>query len=358
MTDLIYGNKTRRKLAELLRMPEHSDRFGDLCDSLEWEGILRDWEQGGTTDEDIRNDAKRVLSIFDIRDGRSPSSGRRHERRVLQDIPVEPSGREIEITEALRIYFATHAAQRPLVQRFRREYLPDGLLRQDDEILDFLSIHEGIRMTTVEGYLAYPETKRADMVPLLLNSNPPRRDTCGVHTHEELAHFRALEEQRQEEEIEWDWESYTWPPPGDLFQTLAKFLFRMYPWASIEDAEVFLITGRPPRLAEPLRATHDDANATYSITFSPWISEETVVQAYRAIQSSFHRPPGDKTVQVLKFVSQQADDEGNLPTWAELHDRWNAANPKQKDRFDDRSALYKAYRRAVEALVPPYLPLT
>ena len=76
-------------------MPEHSDRFGDLCDSLEWEGILRDWEQGGTTDEDIRNDAKRVLGIFDIRDGRSPSSGRRHERRVLQDIPVEPSGREI-----------------------------------------------------------------------------------------------------------------------------------------------------------------------------------------------------------------------------------------------------------------------
>jgi hypothetical protein len=120
------------------------------------------------------------------------------------------------------------------------------------------------------------------------------------------------------------------------------------PWACQEDAEVFLITGRPPRLVEPLRATQDDANAAYSITFSLWISEETVVRAYRNLQSLHLRPPRDKTLRVLHFVSEQVD-EGALPSWATLYDRWNAANPD--DKFADRSALYKAYRRAVGALV-------
>ena len=122
--------------------------------------------------------------------------------------------------------------------------------------------------------------------------------------------------------------------------------------------QVFLISGRPPRLAEPLRATQDDANAAYSITFSPWISEETVVRAYRNIKSLHRRQPGDKTLRVFHFVSEQADDEGVLPTWGALHERWKVANPDPDERFSNRSALYKAYRRAVEALVPPSLPLT
>ena len=319
------------------------------------DGLVDDWERGASDDEDICDDAKRVLRHFDINEGRSPSFGRKQEKRVLQDIPVEPAERERDMTDALRAYFAAHASQRRLVKRFRREYFPDGLLSQDDEISEFLWTHVGWDLTP-EDYPVYPEGKPADTVPLLLDSKPLQRDTCGVHTPKELAHFRTLEEQRQEEIMEWDWESYKWPPPGDLFETLAKWLLDKYPWASKEDAEVFLITGRPPRLVEPLRAAQDDANAAYSITFSPWISEETVVQAYRAIQSSFQRPPRDKTVQVLKFVSEQADDEGILPSWAELYDLWNAANPNH--RFVDRSALYKAYRRAVEALVPPYLPLT
>ena len=76
------------------------------------------------------------------------------------------------------------------------------------------------------------------------------------------------------------------------------------------------------------------------------------MRAYRAIRVT---PPGDKTVRVLRFVSGQANDDGVLPTWDTLCDRWNAANPHEK--FKDRSALRKAHRRAVEALVPP-LPVT
>jgi len=116
---------------------------------------------------------------------------------------------------------------------------------------------------------------------------------------------------------------------------------------------VFLISGRPPRLAEPLSATLQEENATYSITFLPWVSEETISRAYHLIRSWHGRLPGDKTIRVLRFVVQQTDEEGYPPTWSTLLSRWNVANPD--DRFTDRSALRKAHRRAVEALVPPYL---
>jgi len=135
---------------------------------------------------------------------------------------------------------------------------------------------------------------------------------------------------------------------GWYLEILGEWLADKYPWENVGDAVVFLISGRPPRLAQPLSATSNMGNATYSLTFSPWISEETLMRAYRAI----------KTVRVLRFVSEQADDDGDLPSWDTLCDRWNAANPDENERFKDRSALYKAYRRAVKALVPPSLPLT
>jgi hypothetical protein len=122
---------------------------------------------------------------------------------------------------------------------------------------------------------------------------------------------------------------------------------------------VFLISGRPPRIAEPLSATFDMANATYSITFQPWVSEKTVLRAYRVVTQPAYRAayrlPGDKTIQVLRFVSEQADEKGRLASWEVMHDRWNVTNPDE--RFWDRSALHKTYSRAVEALIPAYLPL-
>ena len=354
----VNGNKKLEvRGAKVLRMAEDSDRFRVVWECLLADGIVADWKRGAEDDEDFREDAKRVLRHLDILEGRASSTRQKAEGRSVVEVSVEPTEHERDVTDALRTYFAAHAAQRRLVKRFRREYLPHGLLRRDEEISAFLSAELGVDVT-VQQYLAYPEGKPADTVPLLLDSEPPQRDTCGVYSQEELASMRAPEEQRQEEEIEWDWESYKWPQPGDLLQTLAKWLVDMYPWASIEDAEVFLISGRAPRLAEPLRATQDDANAAYSITFSPWISEETVVRAYRKIKSLHRRRPGDKTLRVLHFVSEQADDEGVLPTWGALHERWKVANPDPEERFSNRSALYKAYRRAVEALVPPSLPLT
>jgi hypothetical protein len=146
-------------------------------------------------------------------------------------------------------------------------------------------------------------------------------------------------------------------------EKLAEWLAEVYPWESVGDAMVFLVSGRPPRLAETLSATSDVDRATHSITFLPWVSEETVVQAYRATrrtlrdgQPSNRELPNDKTIRVLRFVTEQADDNGERPSWATLFDRWNADNPNEQ--YAERSAFRKAYNRAVKALVPPYRPLT
>ena len=126
---------------------------------------------------------------------------------------------------------------------------------------------------------------------------------------------------------------------------------------------MFLVSGRPPRLAETLSATSDVDRATHSITFLPWVSEETVVQAYRATrrtvrdgQPAYRELPHGKTIRVLRFVTKQANDDGERPSWARLFDMWNAANPDET--YAERSAFRKAYNRAVKALVPPYRPLT
>jgi hypothetical protein len=312
----------------------------------------------------------------------------------LQDIPVEPTEREKDMTAAFREYLAVHAAQRPIVRRFRREFLPEGRLLTDDHDISLLLVEQHVAKpgtTDLQQYLDENRGKPNDVTVRFEFSTgpPPGDDESGFTTMEDLAEQAAedeIDQMRQMEELFWGgsgepkiseddwlfldedatdeeiaearrrdreqykgWEGYF----GWHLETLSEWLADKYPWEHIGDAVVFLISGRPPRLAKPLSATENTRNATYSVTFSPWISEETLMRAYRAIRGP---SPGDKTARVLRFVSEQADDDGRLPSWTALCNRWNAANPDE--RFSDRSALYKAYRRAVEALVPPYLPLT
>jgi hypothetical protein len=355
------GHSTKEVLLKKRLRMERDDRFEILWNALARRDLIEDWELGRLDVDEVVEFAKEYLSDFRAWSGQTFSTRQKQESQTLRDIPVEPVESEKDIPEAFRKYLAAHAAKRPLVQRFRREALPHGrLLKRDEEIVEFLfgeefAYGELVGELNVESYVDdFPEGESGGGTPLILESKSFHRDTCGVYTDEELADMRALEDQRQEREIEWDWDWYEYT--GELLQTLAKWLVGTYPWGSIMDAELFLIYGRPPRLVEPLRAAQDMELATYSITFSSWVSEESVLRAYRTIQLAHRRPPGDKTIRILHFVSGQADDEGVLPSWAALYERWNAANPDE--RFSDRSALHKAYRRAVEALVPPYLPLT
>jgi hypothetical protein len=379
--------KLRANLAKHVRMNEDSDDFRYLSKCLEEDRYISEWEKGFSGEEEICQAADRILERLRGWPGRT-SIRQRQESQVSQDIPVEPTEREKDMTAAFREYLAVHAAQRPIVRRFRRKYLPDGRLCTDDHDISLLLEEQHVAKagtTNLQQYIDENRGKPDDWaVRFEFSTKPPPGDDSGLMTWEELAEQFAEEEIDQVRQMEEDWwgkgraTEVSWydfldgdPTEEDVaeerqrqreweghfgtqLEILGEWLAAKYPWENVGDAVVFLISGRPPRLAQPLSAISNMGNATYSLTFSPWISEETLMRAYRAIRET---PPGDKTVRVLRFVSGQADDDGDLPTWDTLCDRWNAANPEE-EWFSDRSALYKAYRRAVEALVPPYLPLT
>jgi hypothetical protein len=247
---------------------------------------------------------------------------------------------------ALSKYLAAHAATQPLVQRFRSEDLPGGrLLTRGDEIGEFLAVE-----------LAGVSDEELDSA----FDPPPDTEICfdvNYHSRDEeiaetpsLVEFIGKQDREEERRLEEDWEG----PPGWHLHKLGKWLMGKYPWQVEGDVWVFLLSGRPPRLAEPLRVTRYK-NDTYSITFSPWVSEATVSKAYHATRRSHRQALGsNKMVRVFRFVSEQANQEGCLPSWEQMLIRWNATNPD--DTYSDRSGLYHAYQRVVEALVPPYLP--
>lgn len=361
MNKLDNDNKRlKAQLAKLLRMEQGTDSFEFVWEELKLKGIIEDWEGDRTTDEDILLDAKDVLGTYRRAiGGRSSSTGRRAGHResipTVQDVPVELTGREREAADALRVYLAAHAAKRPLVQRFRRENLPGGrLLTRDEEISEYLAEELGIE-PDVDRYLEVRGGKEHIVFPWEMGGERPTDEELedpGWQTDEDVARILAEEEERQEKEMEEVWKEYM----GSHLEMLGEWLEQKYPWENVVDAEVFLISGRPPRLAETLSATVNVSNMTNSINFMPWVSEETVLKAYHDIQT--FRLPGEKTLRILHFVSEQADEEGRLPSWSKLLDKWNAANPDERfSPSTGRVALYRAYERAVKALVPPYLPL-
>jgi hypothetical protein len=374
-------------LAKRMRM-ENDDRFEVLWESLADREIIEDWERGATSAEDVVDDAKQLLSSFRAWEGHTSSTGQKPKGLVMGEVPVEPTQRERNMTAALREYLAVHAAQRPIVRRFRRECLPDGRLYTDDHDISLLLEEQKVAKagTDVQQYLDSHRGKPNDRTLRIEFSTGPHSGVdYRLPNLDEMAEMSAKAEKDHERQMEEDWwgkgreGDISWddflggdPTEEDVaeerqrqkegegyfgaqLEILGEWLAARYPWENVGDAVVFLISGRPPRLAQPLSATSNAANATYSLAFSPWISEETLMRAYRAIRGP---SPGDKTVRVLRFVSGQADEEGRLPSWSTLLNRWNATNPMEN--FSDKSALRRAYRRAVEALLdfPGLLPLT
>jgi hypothetical protein len=360
MTNTKYRPSTKTRLAKLMRAKEGTDHFEFVWEYLEEDQEIRDWQNGASSDEEVLERADLALRRYH-RARRSQASGARTKptEGPVWHIPVEITGREKAMTEAFREYLAMHANGRVVVQRYRREHLPGGgLLKDDEEISAFLAEELEIE-TSVAEYIDSHGPKPAREMPFGLSAEPPVGNTANFMSDEELAREIAEYEKDTEQRIEANWHN----PPGPRLEKLAEWLAEVYPWESVGDAVVFLVSGRPPRLAPTLSATSDVYRATYSITFLPWVFEETVVQAYRATrrtlrdgQPSNKELPNDKTVRVFRFVTEQADDSGQRPSWATLFDRWNAVNPKEQ--YAERSAFRKAYNRAVKALVPPYRPYT
>lgn len=345
-------------------------RFSKVWRCLLADGAISDWETGELSEDDVVDYAERVSGHFDVYEGDAGGEDRQRGWPVKQTVMIESTWREQEATDALRGYLAVHASRTPLVQRFRSEYLPQGsLFSRDEEIERFLVENLLFGEENLDGYLASHTGehlglhggRRDDVIAFDTGTEQPLGYVEFSLSAEEAAEIASAfvdKETSREELLIERWES----PPDHHANLVGEVLQGKYPWENLGDVVVFLLSGRPPRLAPPLGASLDSRNMTLSISFLPWISEETILRAYHAIKRavhdshpSSHQFLGEKTVRVLRFVSEQADEKGRTPSWSELLDRWNVANPD--DKFKDRSALYKAHERAVKTLLALYGPL-
>jgi hypothetical protein len=93
------------------------------------------------------------------------------------------------------------------------------------------------------------------------------------------------------------------------------------------------------------------------LNFAPWISEKTFRKAYRkcqnVVQGGDNRRMKERTLAVMRFVTEHTDDEGNRPSWTQLIDLWNEEHTGEW-RVKDRFGLRKAYLRAEEELAGPW----
>jgi hypothetical protein len=348
----------RTWLAKRLRMEHDPDRFGIVWDCLLADRVIEEWRQGYFGKEGVLEAARRLLRRF--RSWESPSSpvARNQEwshpgvpSRPPQDMEVNYSDRERDMVGALSKYMALKAAQLPVVRIFREETLPHGeLLRETKEITDFLLSQPGVQkwisdthgvepgeFVKVKGW--WPLAYLAEQVMTVVRDLQLREGVNEWYFNHRVGKYV----------IRRDMQEYT-----DLGK-LVELLMHAFPWNHAGEVALFLIAGSPPpHVPDAIRwAMHRDSG-TFSIEFLPWVSEETILSAYRDVRrfSDPNRLPREdsRTLLVFHFVVDQADRDGNLPSWRELLRRWNDTHPEVK--FSDRSAIRRAYMRAVDVMTP------
>ena len=188
---------------------EKDDRFELVWESLVDRGIIEEWERGATTAEDVVDDANQQIHLFRAWEGNASSTRQKPERRAMVEVPVEPTEREKDMTAAFREYLAVHAAQRPIVRKFRTEYLPDGRLYTDDHHISLLLEEQHVAKagtTNLQQYLDENRGKPDDWaVRFEFSTKPAPGDDSGLMTWEELAEQFAEEEIDQVRQMEEDW---------------------------------------------------------------------------------------------------------------------------------------------------------
>jgi hypothetical protein len=113
---------------------------------------------------------------------------------------------------------------------------------------------------------------------------------------------------------------------------------RNYPWLA-GDAAWFILTGQAPSIAAighsiDWRMGSHGTRAVINLHVEPWVSVERVTALYRELQTQIlgghNRPISERRIALFRFVTERADDEGELPPWRALIGEWNDFQHKWK----------------------------
>lgn len=143
-------------------------------------------------------------------------------------------------------------------------------------------------------------------------------------------------------------------PVGRLW-TLGQRLTKLYGWGTIA-AMHFVLTDQPPPLppmaVQTTVAPAIPPRATITITAEAWLSEETILRAYRAARShamraltgaenAAVRDVSARNWRIYRFVLAHTDAHGERQgTWEELRRAWNGQCAP-----DEKSDTYAHFRR-------------
>jgi hypothetical protein len=136
---------------------------------------------------------------------------------------------------------------------------------------------------------------------------------------------------------------------GDARETLSRVAGSLrYPWQPGE-AEWFILTGEIPRVPAlghsfGVHVASHGNRAVIHIDVEPWVSAERVTALYRDLQKAIlrnrhNRPISERRLTLFRFVTEHADDEGEiapwralLPEWNRRHKRWTYRNVRNFSR--------------------------
>jgi hypothetical protein len=300
--------------------------------------------------DDALRDSRLITDLVDLAEARikywrSGSERPKPVGRAAQTtVEVQISDYERECAETASLYLAKKAASLPELRRFRQERLGSRLLTTD-EAKEFLRREE-------LGDESDSDSLSEDDIGWI--------EAVNHMSAEELADLVTPEVSKRvysvQDEIFPD--SYQSPPVivvgsretldyGDLIQ----YLTAIFPWAP-DRAGWFLLTGERPEVV-PLQFSFHRSRQVFTLYFAPWISEKTIRKAYRKGQEVVHggdnRRMKERTLAVVRFVTEHTDDEGNRPSWSQLTDLWNKKHFGEW-RFKERFGLRKTYLRGEEEL--------
>ena|SRR5215207_3408191 len=281
--------------------------------------------------------------------------GRGHAKppgRVAQQIvDVDLDDYERQCAETASLYLAKKAASRPEVRRFRQERL-GGKLLTSEEAEEFLreelkgEIPDDRPLSDLDA-LWIATVSVMDLGELLEVIQPAATPADASSTDQlfpyESSGMLVMTRDKRER-------------IAKNFRDLCHYVVAIFPW-NLDEAALFLLTGECPEVV-PLQLSYHRRRRVFTLNFAPWISEKTFRKAYRkcqkVVQGGDNRRMKERTLAIVRLVSEHTDDEGNRPlSWSQLTDLWNEEHPGEW-RFKDRFGLRKAYLRAEKELAGPW----
>lgn len=310
--------------------------------------------------EDFMDEARRTADRQREMLRRAKPSGRSGNPR---NVSFELTSLEAEHAAVLIPYLAKRAALLPEVRDFRQEKLGGGTLKPE-EVVTFL-LGELDQYGFLEEQPSLKWELEQDCFNLRTYEAEDLKDFVGGCANRSRVSRNRYEYEAFSNALESNFSWLADPPAepyhhgamhlipygtGQTLEDLGRWLIGHYPWP-LRDAAWFALTGEPPEI-EPIRISGRESDGMYNIAFAPWISEKTIRLAYRSVQVGDNRPLGSKSLNAFRFVDEQTE-LGQIPKWTELTAQWNEQHPN--DKFTDRSALRRAYKRAERRLASTWI---